>query len=100
MSVGGAAAIEKPCTLASANRIHPIAPPERRFAAGFVGIRRAIGKREAEVKGHLSARDVRHRAIPYNLSGFVLVETEVDKCPHEISRLRIALAYDVRNPLG
>jgi hypothetical protein len=98
--VSGAAAIEQPCALATADRIHPIAPPERRFAARFVGIRRAIGKREAEIKGDLSARYVRHGAVPYNFPGFVLIETEVDKCPDEISRLRIALAYNVINPLG
>ena len=95
-SVRGAAAIEQTRALAPANRILPIAPPEDRVAAGLVGIGRAIGQREAQIERQLPAGDMRHRAVPHDFSGFILVETEIDERPNVISRLRGALAYDGR----
>jgi len=40
---------------------------------------------------------MRHRAIPHNLSRFILIEPEVNKRPDEIPRLRTPLAHHVSN---
>jgi len=63
----------------------------------FIRVHSSVGQRKAEIERHLPAGDVRHGTVPHNLSGFILIESEVDKRADEIARLRAALADDVSN---
>src|SRR5271155_3559935 len=78
--------------------IRVILPPDDAIASGLVHRRCSAGGCESDVDPLLANSDIRVAAVEDYLSGFILIEAQMNKAAEVVSRLRVTLAHDGRDP--